>query len=72
MRIFGCLVMLLFVGFFVVVGFGLSILNIILRMMGINRPPTSFRSTEKTKEESQRQQKRFADGQGEYVDFEEV
>ena len=72
MGIIGCLLSLLFVGFFVILSFGLSILGAILRLFGFNVPgPKRDEAAPQSPESSQRQRV-FEDGEGEYVDFEEV
>lgn len=73
MRVLGCLGMLLLVGFFVVLSFGFSILNLIMRFFGISRPDLADKDNipDATGKEPQRK-KTIPDDEGEYVDFEEV
>ena len=59
--------------------FGLSILNFLFRLFGINFPVSStrfrrddFQNTETPKPEAEPQKRIFEDNEGEYVDFEEV
>lgn len=73
MQILGCLFMILFVGLFVLVSFGLSIINAVLRLFGFNRPSTTFRDERQSAPASEDQPKKvFEDNEGEYIDFEEV
>lgn len=73
MRVLGCLGMLLLVGFFVVLSFGFSILNLIMRFFGINLPDFAGKDNiaEPTNKEPQ-SKKTIPDDEGEYVEFEEV
>ena len=75
MQLLGCLFMLLFMGFFLVLAFGMSVLNVVLRLFGINSPRTPFRDEEAAPAEpteSAEPKRVFSDDEGEYVDFEEV
>lgn len=70
-QLFGCLAMLLFVGFFVVVSLGMSFLQAIYRLFTGNGSRSRKEEIRQTNEPSS-QTKVFADNEGEYVDFEEV
>ena len=73
MQILGCLFMIVFVGLFMVVAFGLSIINAVLRFLGFKRPATTFREEAPSAPASDAQPKKvFDDNEGEYIDFEEV
>ena len=65
--------MLLLVGFFVVLSFGFSILNLIMRFFGISQPDFMNKNnvSEPTNEDS-KPKKTIPDDEGEYVEFEEV
>ena len=73
MRVLCCLGMLLLVGFFVVLSFGFSILNLILRFFGINQFNYTNKDniTEQPPQDS-KPKKTIPDDEGEYVEFEEV
>ena len=79
MHFLGCLLSVLLIGVFVVLSFGLSILNFLFRLFGINFPISSkhfrhdgFQTTETQKPDAEPQKRIFEDNEGEYVDFEEV
>ncbi|MBQ6189972.1 MAG: hypothetical protein IJK45_07370 [Bacteroidaceae bacterium] len=73
MRVLGCLGMLLLTGIFVVLSFGFSILNLIMRFFGINLPDLTGKDNiaEPSNKEPQ-SKKTIPDDEGEYVEFEEV
>ncbi|MBQ8050573.1 MAG: DUF4834 family protein [Bacteroidaceae bacterium] len=65
--------MFLFVGFFVVASFGLSIIQMLMRLFGINtRQRTTLQGDETSHPDSQAQKRVFTEDEGEYVDFEEI
>lgn len=72
MQILGCLLMLLFVGFFLVVGLGLSFVSAVLRLFGFGRSRTTLKDEIESPDDAPQQKKVFSDDEGEYVDFEEV
>ena len=74
MRLLGCLLMLVFVGFFVVASFGLSVIQLILRMLGVDvRSRSTLRSNDEPKQpDAPTPKRKFPDEEGEYIDFEEV
>ena len=72
MQILGCLFVLLFFGLFLILGLGFSFLQVVARLFGLGRRTTSSRENVEKQSEPQKQPKRFADDEGEYVDFEEV
>ena len=62
-----------------VLSFGLSILNFLFRLFGINFPISSkhfrrdgFQNTEAPKPDAEPQKRIFEENEGEYIDFEEV
>ncbi len=74
MRFLGCLLMLFFVGFFVIFGLGMSFLQAIIRMFSGGRYGDNnvSKPTTNSQAESEKRQQVFSDDEGEYVDFEEV
>ncbi|MBP5381344.1 MAG: DUF4834 family protein [Bacteroidaceae bacterium] len=71
-QLLGCLGMLLFVGFFVVVSLGVSFLHTISRFLTGNGFRKSHKEEIRQTNEPSAQTKVFSDDEGEYVDFEEV
>ena len=78
MNILGCLLALLFVGFFFHIGVVSALVDGVLRLLGIRRPRTTLRDSEEQTTQGQakgsegQRPKVFDDDDGEYVDFEEV
>ena len=74
MRVLGCLLMLVFLGFFLIASFGLSVLQIIMRMLGFDSRSRSSLHNEKKVSRPKQEPKKpvISDDEGEYVDFEEV
>ncbi len=73
MQLLGCLLSIVLIILFAILGFGLSILSFILRLLGVNTSRTSFQKPETPQQPSDTPQTRvFQDNEGEYVDFEEV
>ena len=73
MQIFGCLIMIVLVGFFMVVAFGLSIIDAVLRLFGFKCMGKTSRDKKQSTPTSDAQPKKvFDDNEGEYIDFEEV
>ncbi|MBQ8968119.1 MAG: DUF4834 family protein [Bacteroidaceae bacterium] len=72
MHFFGCLIALFLSGFLLLVAFGLSLLDFLLRLLGIRRPRTIADAPEDGPNEPASQKRVFDDDEGEYVDFEEV
>lgn len=72
MSFLGCLFAALFVVLFMLLSFGLSLINAVLRLFGIRLPKAGQKGNAEVRSEAQPQKKRFADDEGEYVDFEEV
>lgn len=73
MRMLGCLGMIFFLGLFIVLSLGLSVVGTVLRLLGFswtkaeereNVAPTSTSTSQTTKI--------IPDDEGEYIDFEEV
>ena len=65
--------MLLLAGFFVVLSFGFSILNLIMRFFGISQPDfMNKNSVSESANEDSKPKKTIPDDEGEYVEFEEV
>ena len=72
MYLLGCFFMLLLMAVFWFIGIGLSILTFILRFFGINYPRSRNQNKPSQPEQPKQKKKRYADDEGEYVDFEEV
>ena len=71
MQVLGCLLSLLFIGFFVVLGIGMTILARIRQFFtGGSRPASASPKPEASDAGDRRVL--FDDDEGEYVDFEEV
>lgn len=64
--------MAVFAVFLALLSLGLSFVNAVFRLFGINLPLGRKKRDTEVHSESQPQKKRYADGEGEYVDFEEV
>lgn len=78
MNILGCLLSLLLVGFFLIIGVVSALVDGVLRFLGLRNPRPTLRDTEEQSSQAQgkaneaERPKVFDDDEGEYVDFEEV
>ena len=73
MQVLGCLLTLLLAGFIIVLSVGFSIIDAVLRMFGLGRRrPTINQDEQPTTASVEPQNKKIADDEGEYIDFEEV
>lgn len=73
MQVLGCLFMILFAGFFLLLSLGFSVLDGILRLLGFSRRrPTARDENNSTPTTDSKSKTFFNDKEGEYIDFEEV
>ena len=78
MNILGCLLSLLLVGFFLVIGVVSALIDGVLRFLGLRNPHPTLHDSEQQSSQAQgkgnegERPKVFDDDEGEYVDFEEV
>lgn len=78
MNILGCLLSLLLVGFFLVIGVVSALIDGVLRFLGLRNPRPTLHDSEQQSSQTQgkgnegERPKVFDDDEGEYVDFEEV
>lgn len=73
MRMLGCLGMIFFLGLFIVLSLGMSVVGTVLRLLGFNWPKAEERENVAPSSTSASQTtKTIPDDEGEYIDFEEV
>ena len=73
MRMLGCLGMIFFLGLFIVLSLGMSVVGTVLRLLGFSWPKVEERENVAPSSTSASQTtKTIPDDEGEYIDFEEV